>query len=79
MNNAALESHIKFFVHLLIESRNALWTYCLTERNLLALSNATFKKLLRLNVYEKAKNVLENSKIQKFQYLDNISSIFSQR
>ena len=29
---------------------NELWTQCLTERNVLDLSNATFKKFLRLNV-----------------------------
>ena len=40
---------------MLNESR--LWTQCLTERNVLALSNATFKSLFRLNVSEKAKIV----------------------
>ena len=55
-----------FQSYILNESRKSLWTQCLTEGNVLVLSNATFKKNFRLNVKEKAKNVLELSNFLNF-------------
>ena len=51
MNNNALESHIKLLSYKLNEIWIALLTHCLTERNLLALSNATVRKLFRINIF----------------------------
>ena len=62
--------------YVLNESRTALWTQCLTERNVLTLSSATIKKFYEPQHLKKATNILKSLEIF-FKNVDSYKKMIS--